>query len=673
MRPSLLLITLLPFSATCQESNPTDSSSELKTANTLCFPASVPSSPDSLLPNIISASPHYLQSLALADTWEEQTEVVRSFASCISRVCSAHEESFSAPSCSQIQSHLITSPPTSPPLPPLLLSSLYNDLGTSIPSPLPTYRSTFLKAAHLTSPSEPAIIKNLGFLLEQTGRIKEAEEMYNSHLSKYELDAGINFLEKTLCPPHQNSSIQAKDIYLKIVSGLLILLSQPPPRNLQLDPTREIGQMPLGFPYLGIPLRPLLTLFSRAYIKHFPILTQGSIVPYDKLNSDGTIELGIIAEYSGNTSPGKLLQSTIIGLHKTGKFDVTIFLPQIFKTDFVEAIVEEGIKIVHLDIHNLESSKLIIKNQHKDILLYMAIGMSPLTYYLSFTKLSRIQVQFGHGHPITSGNPTIDYFVTSEFFREEGGGRVRMEGGMEDEELGEVAKEMGEFMGVAGEEVFEYGGDAYVEQVVYFQTLTASIPPPSLPNLPLPPPLSPHLHYYALLQYSKKIHPMLDDAILGIVRGDDEGRVLMLEGSRVHVSRWRESGWSEDEISRILFVGRMPHTDFLNLISHCSCALGTFPWGEGVTTFEAFAVNIPTVILPGKVTVENLSLGQVRVLGVESELKANDIPDYVSKVIRLGKDKEFRRSVKAKILDNIHKLWEVDEIVEEWMTFFTSI
>lgn len=434
--------------------------------------------------------------------------------------------------------------------------------------------------------------------------------MYNSHLSKYELDAGINFLEKTLCPPHQNSSIQAKDIYLKLVSGLLILLSQPPPRNLQLDPTREIGQMPLGFPYLGIPLRPLLTLFSRAYIKHFPILTQGSIVPYDKLNSGGTIELGIIAEYSGNTSPGKLLQSTIIGLHKTGKFDVTIFLPHVFKTDFVEAIVEEGIRIVHLDIHNLESSKLIIKNQHKDILLYMAIGMSPLTYYLSFTKLSRIQVQFGHGHPITSGNPTIDYFVTSDFFREEGGGRVRMEEGMEDEELGEVAKEVGEFMGVAGEGVFEYGGDAYVEQgeltlrltceinnegrdfersnldseqkktidvrctretcafpltrsttntlsshsprpsssVVYFQTLTASIPPPSLPNLPLPPPLSPHLHYYALLQYSKKIHPMLDDAILGIVRGDDEGRVLMLEGSRVHVPRWRESGWSEDEV-----------------------------------------------------------------------------------------------------------------------------
>lgn len=65
----------------------------------------------------------------------------------------------------------------------------------------------------------------------------------------------------------------------------------------------------------------------------------------------------------------------------------------------------------------------------------------------------------------------------------------------------------------------------------------------------------------------------------------------------------------------------MPHTDFLNLISHCSCALGTFPWGEGVTTFEAFAVNTPTVILPGKVTVENLSLGQVRVLGVESEVR----------------------------------------------------
>ena len=257
-------------------------------------------------------------------------------------------------------------------------------------------------------------------------------------------------------------------------------------------------------------------------------------------------------------------------------------------------------------------------------------GMSPLTYYLSFSKLAPVQVQFSHGHPITSGNlHMIDYFVTSDKFRldreiNHGGVLIRDE--MGHEELGSVAKEVANYMGRNVESVYEYGSDAYVEQVVYFDSLTASIPPP--PPLPassasLPSPLDPNLHYYALLQYSKKIHPLLDAAILGIVRGDEGGRVLMLEGSRAHISRWRRDGWSDEEIERVIFVGRMGRTDFLTLISHCSCALGTFPWGEGVTTFEAFAVNVPTVILPSMVTVENLSLGQVRALGLEEELMAS--------------------------------------------------
>ena len=306
--------------------------------------------------------------------------------------------------------------------------------------------------------------------------------------------------------------------------------------------------------------------------------------------------------------------------------------------------------------------------------------MSPLTYYLSFSKLAPVQVQFSHGHPITSGNlHMIDYFVTSDKFRldseiNHGGVLIRDE--MGHEELGSVAKEVANYMGRNVESVYEYGSDAYVEQVVYFDSLTASIPPP--PALPassasLPSPLDPNLHYYALLQYSKKIHPLLDAAILGIVRGDEGGRVLMLEGSRAHILRWRRDGWSDEEIERVIFVGRMGRTDFLTLISHCSCALGTFPWGEGVTTFEAFAVNVPTVILPSMVTVENLSLGQVRALGLEEELMARDIADYVLKAVRLGNDADFRRAVKGRIQNNMHKLWEVDEIVQEWTTFLTSV
>ena len=85
---------------------------------------------------------------------------------------------------------------------PLLLSSAYNDLATSVRTPTTEYREMLLRAAYSRSPSEPAIVKNLGFLLEQTGRVEEAEAMYIGYLDNYGEERGIRVCLACLCPPH---------------------------------------------------------------------------------------------------------------------------------------------------------------------------------------------------------------------------------------------------------------------------------------------------------------------------------------------------------------------------------------------------------------------------------------------------------------------------------------
>ena len=40
--------------------------------------------------------------------------------------------------------------------------------------------------------------------------------------------------------------------------------------------------------------------------------------------------------------------------------------------------------------------------------------------------------------------------------------------------------------------------------------------------------------------------------------------------------------------------------------------LDPFPWGAGVTAYEAFALCVPVVSLPARTTVLQLALGQVR-------------------------------------------------------------
>jgi predicted O-linked N-acetylglucosamine transferase (SPINDLY family) len=47
-----------------------------------------------------------------------------------------------------------------------------------------------------------------------------------------------------------------------------------------------------------------------------------------------------------------------------------------------------------------------------DVLIYPEIGLDPITYFLSFTRLAKLQVVL-MGHPETTGVPNLDVFITS--------------------------------------------------------------------------------------------------------------------------------------------------------------------------------------------------------------------------------------------------------------------
>ena len=48
-----------------------------------------------------------------------------------------------------------------------------------------------------------------------------------------------------------------------------------------------------------------------------------------------------------------------------------------------------------------------------DIVFFPDIGMSSEFYYLSFIRFAKIQIT-SWGHPITTSNDTIDYFLSSK-------------------------------------------------------------------------------------------------------------------------------------------------------------------------------------------------------------------------------------------------------------------
>ncbi len=53
-----------------------------------------------------------------------------------------------------------------------------------------------------------------------------------------------------------------------------------------------------------------------------------------------------------------------------------------------------------------------IADQRLDVLFYTDIGMDPATYFLAFARLAPVQC-VTWGHPVTTGIPAIDYYLSS--------------------------------------------------------------------------------------------------------------------------------------------------------------------------------------------------------------------------------------------------------------------
>ena len=545
--------------------------------------------------------------------------------------------------------------------------------------------------------------------------------MYKDALELFPSDPSLNLILATLCPPHHRSSSSIRSRYEKIVNSLHHLLSVVSHNSVRMDPTRELGQMPLGWPYMGYSLRPLNELLGRTYALFFPVLLEtslpadaageGSNHQDDDDDDDDDVHLllpddfngsrrsrrrrsrrrrvrfGIVAESLGNTSPGMLISSALeFVAADSSNFEVVLFKPPGLDTDFSRTIEAVAFDVVTLPLFDVTASQGIVKDAKCDFLLYMALGMSPLTYYLSFGRLAKVQAVYGHGHPITSGLPSIDYFISSDLFQlgYRGGDRE-----CDNDKYGKYARTPAEELTASDirdaalelKQLEGLGGHVgFTEQLVLFDSSTSHFPPPSL---------TPHernltlsdfglgfdgaYNYYACLQYSKKLHPAFDDALIGILKGDPRGKILLLDGARAIFDRMKRSGSFEgDMLKRVVFVRRMERGDLIALLSLCDAFLGTYPWGEGVTSLEALSVNLPVVLLPGKITVEQLALGQLRAIGIESKLSARNVSDYVDIAVRIGTDEKWRRGIKEHIERNKWKLFgerQLENVGNEWKEF----
>jgi len=177
---------------------------------------------------------------------------------------------------------------------------------------------------------------------------------------------------------------------------------------------------------------------------------------------------------------------------------------------------------------------------------------------------------------------------------------------------------------------------------------------------------------YACPQMLFKFHPDFDAALAGILRGDSRAVVVTIESKypqweQLLVERWSRT--MPDVAGRIRFLPKMPRSDFVELLACSDVMLDPFPFGGGHTSYEALALGLPVVTLPGGLLRGRLTHAMYRQMGY-SDLLAKDSDDYIRIALRIGTDPGERSAARAAILDSCGVLYDDQPIVRELEDFW---
>jgi predicted O-linked N-acetylglucosamine transferase (SPINDLY family) len=266
--------------------------------------------------------------------------------------------------------------------------------------------------------------------------------------------------------------------------------------------------------------------------------------------------------------------------------------------------------------------------------------MDALTYTLAFSRMAAVQCATW-GHPVTTGSPAIDHFVSSELLEIDG------------------------------------ADDHYTERLARLPTLATYYHRPERPprdGARASLGLADHSHVYACPQTLFKFHPEFDPILAEILRNDPAGELVLIEGripTWTKLLRERFARSMPDVADRITWLRPLPRAAFLRLLSTADVALDPIAFGGGNTSYEALAMGTPVVTLPGPLLRSRITQALYAKAGYR-ELVVKSPTDYARLAVRLGTDPDERRRVSERISASCDVLYEDDAEVRDLEAFLSA-
>lgn len=412
----------------------------------------------------------------------------------------------------------------------------------------------------------------------------------------------------------------------------------------QIDNAVEgIGALtPFFLPYLGSDVITLQAKYGAwicavmaAKYPHFshPLLPRSAA---------GKIKIGIISHYFHNHSNWKI---PIKGWLE--QLDRRLFSIHCFYTgDINDAATESARSLADSFQQNNDVGTLAadLYEQQFDVLIYPGLGMDAVTLALAALRLAPAQCA-SWGHPVTTGMPTVDFYLSSDL--------------MEPPD----------------------GSGHYTEKLVRLPNLSIWYDPPEAGDCSdfAIDGLGQDEVRFLCCQNLLKYLPQYDFVFSAIAAEVKNARFIFIAN---HISEltdkfmlrldqaFHKRGMTAAKY--VSFVPSLNSADFAALNASVDIFLDSIGWSGCNTVFESLPYNKPVVTLPGSFMRGRHAFAILKMMGIEDTI-ATSVDDYVSIAVRLANDRQWREDISARVLRNKHRVYKDRECIAGLEKFLMDV
>tara|TARA_B100000953_G_scaffold202387_1_gene166709 strand:- start:487 stop:2166 length:1680 start_codon:yes stop_codon:yes gene_type:complete len=469
-------------------------------------------------------------------------------------------------------------------------------------------------------------------IFSKLNKYDELKNLSNAAINKNKFDNEFQLKSRIFYPNFFNSLEEIDNTRKKFIDEVEKLIVDEKIPNLDIS-EKLIKPPNFELSYDGYDNLEINKKLIQLYYKIYPSLKN---IEERSFSKNEKIKIGFISQFFSDHTIAKLFKGIIYKLNKK-KFEVYVFhsdktLQGKLYNEINESVVSYNFENIVLPKDFHEKVKKI-RDKNLDILFYPDIHMSTNLYYLTLLKLAKFQIT-SWGHPETTGNNKIDFFLSSKLMEVDG------------------------YQNNFSEKVLLSN---YLPMYFYKPKMTFALKEEDILGK----------NIYSCPQSLFKMHPSFDEAIKKILHKDKKAQLYFIKDGKEILSKMffnRLKKKMPENIDRVNFIDRLNPEEFVNHCGRASVLLDPFWFGAGNTFHESMLYGTPTVTMPTKYLKSRIVTGAYKQMQIDDAPIFNNVDDYVDKCIEIANQENldlkmyYKEQAEKNLFENLNVISDLENI-----------